>query len=122
MFKFWVIRDVNLSFIQLQRRVVQTLPGASGQWKNQGRLFISDRFTIQGKKVMLVKGKASPRYYVKVYIRGASRPYTINVEAFKEKLGPTGFRLVGKSRWVAEGVTRAIRQNLNLGPGTEECH
>ena len=106
-----MLRDMNQPLQTIQKMVSQSLPKGPAKVLKKGRLFVSKPFIIEEGQ-FVPAGQAKRRYYVRVFIRGSQRPYTLDVEGVEERFTGRGFQKVGRSDWIAKGMARIIHRNL----------
>ena len=106
-----MLRNMDRPLQAIQKLVSQSFPEGPKRVLRKGRLFVSKPFIVRNG-VPVPAGEAQHRYYVRVFIRGGQRPYTIDVEGVEEKFAGQGFRVVGRSEWIAKGMARVIYEKL----------
>lgn len=106
-----MVRNMDRSLLVIQNLISQSFPEGPAKVLRKGRLFVSKPFVIEDG-MPVPAGRAPNRYYVRVFIRGVQRPYTLDIEGMEERLTKQGFRTVGRSAWIAKGMARVIHRKL----------
>ena len=107
-----VFKNINRPLQTIQQSIIQSFPGEPDKVLQGGRLLISQPFVIKDGQIELAQDQRV-RYYVKVFIHGFQRPYTINVKGIEQRLTKHGFKDVKLNDWIAKGMAQMIYSDLN---------
>lgn len=108
-----MFKNIDRPLQVIQHSIAQSFPGDPEKILNGGRLLISKPFIIKDGELDLAIGEKAHRYYVKVFIRGHRRPYTIDIKAIEQKRTKHGFKDADFSDWIAKGMAKIIHLRLN---------
>ena len=107
-----MIRGVNRPLQVIKNVISQSFPDGLERVEKKGRVFISRPFIVKGG-IPKPAGQSPRRYYVRVFIRGGQRPYSLDIEGIEERRKEGAFQRVGRRDWIAKGVVQIIYEKLN---------
>ncbi len=112
---FLVLRDIDKPLRGIQKVVSQSFPEGPAKVQRGGRLFISKPMVMEEGILVSASPEARHRFYVKIFIRGGQRPYTLNIEAIEERKSNRDgdrFQVIGRSDKIAQSMTKVIYKRL----------
>ena len=104
------IQNVTLSYNAIKTVVVSNLPGGARRESTNGRTLTSAFFNPTTLKAELVPAKIHA--YAVVTILGSTRPYDIDIHAFKEEKNLDGYEALGEDKDLSERLGERLRAAL----------
>jgi hypothetical protein len=106
------IQNVPLSFNAVKTVVVHSLPGGTLRESDNGRTMTSAFFDPETMKPEDEKKPLKVRAYMVVSIFGSSRPYSVEVKAFKEERTQDGYDDLGEDLELTDRLAERLRTAL----------
>lgn len=106
------IQNVPLSFNAVKTVVTHTLPGGIMRESDNGRMMTSGYFDPETLKPENEKKPLKVHAYMVVSIYGSSRPYSLNVKAFKESREKDGYTDLGEDPELTDRLAERLRAAL----------
>ena len=106
------IQNVPLSYNAVKTVVVKSLPGGTIRESDNGRTMTSAFFDPVTLKPEVEKKPLPVHAYVMIVIYGTSRPYSIEVKAFKEEKRKDGYESLGEDPDLTDRLAERLRAVL----------
>jgi hypothetical protein len=106
------IQNVPLSFNAVKTVVVKNLPGGIVRESDNGRTMTSAYFDPESLKIENEKKPLKVHAFVTIVIFGTSRPYSVDVKAFKEEQRKDGYESLGEDPDLTNRLAERLRAAL----------